>query len=570
MPNFTHKIVNWESLEILKGMPDNYVDSVVTDPPYGLSKEPDAEEVLTHWLKGDDYVHRGGGFMGKSWDSFVPGPAFWKEVYRVLKPGGHILVFAGTRTQDLMGMALRLAKFEIRDTIHWTYGSGFPKSLDVSKAIDKMRDVDDSKEREISAYLRSSREELGLSKTEVDRKVFGGSSRYAFVEGRDDPTGGGRIYLPTPSEWTVLKDILKLDDRFDSYILGAIPERDMRGRVDGGKALLIGEFGGDFGYQKTGDRWAGERRVTSPATSDAERYRGFGTALKPSHEPIILARKPLSEKTVAANVLKWGTGALNIDSTRVGNTHSYTQEQWSQKGASRPTGTTYGKHKGSDTLLPSGRWPSNTILAHHPDCEGVGEETVESWDCVDGCPVKELDGQSGILKSGDNAIRTKEGHFGEHGGLGKPGDVQTTYGDKGGASRFFKILSYSEEDYDVFRYVAKASKRERNEGLEGFPEKIADPYGEHRGRRMEDKSRFDGKPAKVAQNNHPTVKPLALMQYLVKLVTPPGGVVLDPFAGSGTTGVAALKEGFVPILIEREEEYVRICEARIANVLGEQ
>ena len=120
--------------ETLRLLPSRSIDAVVTDPPYGLSKEPDAAEVLRHWLAGDDYTHTGGGFMGKSWDSFVPGPTVWREVFRVLKPGGHVLCFAGTRTQDLMGMALRLAGFEIRDAIAWAYGTGFPKSHDVSKA----------------------------------------------------------------------------------------------------------------------------------------------------------------------------------------------------------------------------------------------------------------------------------------------------------------------------------------------------------------------------------------------------------------------------------------------------
>jgi len=135
----TKVVILGDCLDVLRELPDNSIDSVVTDPPYGLSKEPDIEEVLTKWMAGEDYTHRGGGFMGKTWDSFVPGPSIWREVYRVLKPGGHALVFAGTRTQDLMTVSLRLAGFEIRDVIAWLYFSGFPKSLDVGKAFDRRR-----------------------------------------------------------------------------------------------------------------------------------------------------------------------------------------------------------------------------------------------------------------------------------------------------------------------------------------------------------------------------------------------------------------------------------------------
>src|SRR5690606_950459 len=197
MSNWT--LYEGDCLEVMRQLPDNSVDAVVTDPPYGLSREPDIEEVLRHWLAGDDYEHRGGGFMGKTWDSFVPGPAVWREVFRVLKPGGHILCFAGTRTVDLMGISLRLGGFEIRDCLQWLYGSGFPKSLDVSKAIDK---------------------KLG-----AEREVIGNVT---------DRRGDGTVYA-------------------------------------------IGHSG----------------RLTSnmPITKEAKQWQGWGTALKPAYEPIVLARK---------------------------------------------------------------------------------------------------------------------------------------------------------------------------------------------------------------------------------------------------------------------------------------
>src|SRR5690606_18808994 len=217
-------------LDVMRQLPDNSVDAVVTDPPDGLSREPDIEEVLRHWLAGDDYEHRGGGFMGKTWDSFVPGPAVWREVLRVLKPGGHILCFAGTRTVDLMGISLRLGGFEIRDCLQWLDGSGFPKSLDVSNAIDK---------------------KLG-----AEREIVGTKS--------GDPK------------------------RFKKWK-----------EMDGNKRTTFNNY------------------ITVPATPEAQEWEGWGTALKPAVEPIILARKPLSEATVAENVLKWGTGGLNIDRCRI-------------------------------------------------------------------------------------------------------------------------------------------------------------------------------------------------------------------------------------------------------------
>lgn len=349
----TYTLHRGDCLDTLRQMPDNSIDAVVTDPPYGLSSQPDAAEVLRHWLAGDDYVHQGSGFMGKTWDSFVPGPTVWREVFRVLKPGGHALVFAGSRTQDLMGMALRLAGFEIRDTAMWVYGSGFPKSLDVSKAVDA-RDKDAAKQ-----------------------------------------------------------------------------------------------------------------------------WDGWGTALKPAYEPIILCRKPLIG-TVADSVLTWGTGAINVEGCRVEG-----------ESTARVNSAEMGYHGGNlaasyTTGSDLGRWPANIL----------------------------------------------------HDGL-----------DKSWA-RYF--------------YCAKASKSDRNEGCEHLTHATA---GEATGGRAEgsdglNSPRSGAGRTSGAHNHHPTVKPTALMQYLCRLITPPGGTVLDPFAGSGSTGKAAILEGFNAVLCEREAEYLPIIEAR--------
>ena len=230
-----YKLLIGDCVDKLKELPDNSVDAVVTDPPYGLSKQPDMAEVMRHWLNEDDYEHKGAGFMGKSWDSFVPGPSVWRECFRVLKPGGHLLSFFGSRTYDIGTLAIRLAGFEVRDQIMWVYGSGFPKSLDVSKAIDKAAGA----EREV---------------------------------GPVDPERAGR---------------------------------------------LVNQSGD---YETDGGWSAGNRKVTidPPATEAAQQWEGWGTALKPAHEPIVMARKPITG-TVAANVLKHGTGAINVDGCRVGD-----------------------------------------------------------------------------------------------------------------------------------------------------------------------------------------------------------------------------------------------------------
>ena len=391
-----NQVLHGNCLEVLKTLEDNSVDSIVTDPPYEL------------------------GFMGKKWDS--TGIAYnvdlWKECLRVLKPGGHLLAFGGTRTYHRMVCAIEDAGFEIRDCIQWLYSTGFPKSHNISKAIDKK--------------LGAEREKLGIApttraKTDVDNQILNWGGH-----------GKGKIHY-----------------------------------------------------------------VTKPATKQAEQWEGWGTALKPANEPIVLARKPLSEKTVADNVLKWGTGGLNIDGCRIGTEGGGTRcnkrdELGNCLGHPDRKGTAYGvTYHAKESEGVEGRFPANVIL---------DEEAGQM-----------LDEQSGITKSGK--VKTdKEAYEGTSntGFLRGKSTSQNQHGDTGGASRFF--------------YCAKASKKERGEG-----------------------------------NNHPTVKPIALMEYLIKLVTPPEGIVLDPFIGSGTTAIASLNTGRSFIGIEKEKKYFDIANERIAN-----
>jgi site-specific DNA-methyltransferase (adenine-specific) len=347
------KLLIGDNIKSLKKLPDNSVDSIVSDPPYGLS------------------------FMGKKWDYDVPSVEFWQEVYRVLKPGGHVLSFGGTRTYHRMVVNIEDAGFEIRDQIMWLYGSGFPKSHNIGKAVDKLQ----GNEREV-----------------VGEKLTG------------------------------------------------------------------------MARHKTTNMMIEDTKGSSP-------YEGWGTALKPANEPICVARKPISEKSVAQNVLKWGTGGINIDGCRVG----ISQEDFEtniKKASKENNGVNFdvAESKSKGTAVPTnpeGRFPANIILD-----EIAGEV---------------LDEQSGS-----------------------------------GASRFF--------------YQAKVSKVERNMALDVFEEKETN-----------------------AKNTHPTVKPVALMAYLCRLVTPPNGIVLDPFMGSGSTGIAARLEGFKFCGMELDEDYFKIASARIEN-----
>jgi site-specific DNA-methyltransferase (adenine-specific) len=380
-----NKVYVGNNLDVLKTFPDNSVDSIVTDPPYGLGKEPKAHEVLKDWLEHGYHEIKGKGFMGKEWDAFVPQPILWKECLRVLKPGGHLLSFAGTRTYDWVVMGLRLAGFEIRDQLAWIYGSGFPKSLDIYKNIYKI------------------------------------------------------------------------------------------------------------------------------SQDEAQKYFGWGTALKPALEPIVMARKPL-EGTVANNVLKHGVGGINIDGCRV-----ETDDKMSYSNSEKIGVTNF--KTGTSKQNQNGRFPANVI--HDGSDEVVSLFPITK--STEEKPNKEhtFKGNKDVFKWG----------FKDRYGSG--------FNDEGSAARFF--------------YTAKASQSERNFGLSGFEEKSSNSKGNGLDRICEYCGVSQLKPelchcevkswvTKPKKNIHPTVKPIDLMQYLVRLVTPKGGICLDPYLGSGTTAIACKSE----------------------------
>ena len=498
-------LMHGDCREQLKTLACDSIDSIVTDPPYEL------------------------GFMGKHWDA--SGIAYdidmWRECLRVLKPGGHLLAFGGTRTYHRMAVAIEDAGFEIRDNIHWLYGSGFPKSLDVSKAIDKQRD-DRADIYRVTAWVRAARDVAGITNRDIDAAFgFAGMAGH-WTSGKSQPA------VPRLDQVPLLLNVLgvAVDDVPDEIrrLLWDLNGRKGQPGENWWKREVVGEREVPVGHSFAGPTYGGDSSaqivdITAPATDAAKRWDGWGTALKPAHEPIVVARKPLVG-TVAQNVLQHGTGALNIDKCRVGN-----------DGACRDAGPTGGNDKSvtafgdglnghvSAPVQGLGRWLANLVLTHAADCADT---------CAAGCPVAELDRQSGTLTSGanptrrgpDNARNTCGGYAGQT-------DVAPARGnDTGGASRFFTVTKWDPiADTAPFRYVAKPGKKERNAGL------IA--------------------------NVHPTVKPIGLMRWLIRLVTPPSGIVLDPFLGSGTTAVAATLEGFGWIGCELTADYLPIIEARV-------
>jgi DNA modification methylase len=510
-----------DCVELMRGIPDNSVDSVVTDPPYEYS------------------------FMGKTWDG--AGIAYslemWGEALRVLKPGGHLLAFGGTRTYHRMACAIEDAGFEIRDSIHWVYGSGFPKSLNIGKAIDKANGRKFEDRYALGRHIRQRRESAGISRNEIDG-WFGYSDGCSHWERQD--AHGARV--PSVADFTVLKKRLNLSDEWDELVARVEAEREVVGTARGGivpdpnkpKPFTVGGHTQDYD-------------VTLAATPEALRWEGWGTALKPAHEPIVVARKPLSG-TVAGNVLVWGTGGLNIDGCRVGTDDRF------GGGSNGTSGFVQGYESGDGWQpgSPSGRWPANVVF--------------------DRTAGEALDQQSGTGKSPSLYIKQKAGWL-PPASTHETNDLQSAeYGDSGGASRFFTQADFGPDDWP-FVYQAKPSRKERNAGLDGLPEK---PTGDAASPISNRKCRKCGlvkfaqphctcaepewEEAKTTANGnyHPTVKPVALMRHLVRLVTPPGGTVLDPFAGSGTTLVAAVLEGFDAIGCEMTDEYLPIIEGRVA------
>lgn len=474
-----------DCIEVMRALPDNSVDSIVTDPPYEL------------------------GFMGKSWDA--SGIAYnvdmWREALRVLKPGGHLLSFSGSRTYHRMAVAIEDAGFEVRDQIMWVYGSGFPKSLDVSKAIDKAGAVDTKAFKE---DLRAAVQRSGMTRKAID-DACGFVMRFDTPY-EDDPRCWG-VSLPSPEKWAVICKVLGLDaTRWLELV-----DRVWRGRA--GKEVSVNGSMSGANY---------ERADKGEAVHDAARqWEGWGTALKPAHEPICVARKPLVG-TVAANVQTFGTGALNIERCRVeptGESKERSGEASQERRYTDGGGTNFAATPGIRGGDPAGRWPANLI--HDGSAEVVAL-------------FPEAAGQQGAVTGREPSTKTKN-----------------AFGDFG-----CRVASEPRRDLDRsaarFFYCAKPSRKDRNDGLPRSDGPAVSHDATMRERENADWAARNG-------NHHPTVKPTDLMAYLVRLVTPPGGLVLDAFMGSGSTGKACMREGFRFVGIDMMPEYVEIARARIEH-----
>jgi len=811
----------------LKEFPDNYFDSVVTDSPYGLGEEPNVIEVLRDWLDhGYHEVKNNGGFMNAEWDKFVPQPNAWKEVYRVLKPGGHLVTFAGTRTYDWMVMSLRIAGFEIRDQLDWLYGclsndtevlteKGWISYKNLNTIdYDKIMcyDIlDDSihferpqkwneyqikdtcyriqsdstdqivtrnhrclierkgkllfefaekaareqqanipilesmsclRETFYDSYQRTSKQKqmlfkempdsnfnkpektcskifnrekmrclwgkiqsktrqgikilfcnmqwkstsIGLNKTfsqgsfELDKrnkveiqekneggfksilergrniskqerclpsmedKIYKVSSRIRINEQERRVYNGVQIESGATTTTSINKnrgcssyrsqsreqrysesDVIQKQCRSQEIrsgvryktTLATITPFEYSGIVfcptvstgafvarRNGMIFITGNSGfpkslnvskaidAKFGAEREvigkrkhptlknpekimesksavhtlADTWQREWPITAAATDEAKKWQGWGTALKPGHEPICLARKPLSEKNIAENILKWGTGAINIDESRIGFADDEDKDSavWGRGtdiGGGNFVGST--KSSGKTNVEPNkaGRWPANVILSHHQNCV----DEIQEWKCVDDCPIKILNDQApstgavSMIKKGSYGV--SQNTYNDYAYKGDDG--RTFRGDITGASRFF--------------YCAKADTQERNMGLDKDKYKKIINHGIHDtceicGGRIFQAQGFPGtcicdeptRQGKIVKGNfHPTVKPVALMQWLVNLITPINGKVLDPFNGTGSTGIACKIDDFEYIGIEQEKVFCDISVDRI-------
>jgi DNA modification methylase len=667
----TVRLFHGDCLDVLTELPDASVDAVVTDPPYGLANTDPAHVVDTihRWTSGErDYIPTGAGFMGKAWDAFVPPVAVWDDCLRILKPGGHLLAFAGSRTFDLMTLAIRMAGFEVRDSIAYLYGAGFPKSLNPYRSI--MGACQNSANAphavRISKFIpvlsSAGRGPIALALARIqpgDAPVLltetGGAANSSARTATLLSALAERMNLSTDLLWNILWDAnsgrasmstTSTTSRTTtvSAILSSLPSKTTPANTTTDPNLPRGcscaAFTAGLGLSgiSTGSNVIPVLTAPESATGGPlEPLKGFGTSAKPAFEPIVVARKPL-QGTVAANVLEHGTGGLNIDGCRIGTGST-------RRPLGKPlNGGAYGSDRDARESLAtvggsdSGRWPANVIL--------------------DEDQAAALDEQSGMLTSGANPTRRgsdkSRNAYGEFTGQEECTPVRGI--DTGGASRFFytskadqaERISYyrpscnCEEPWPTTNSPARAtdgtppraplstSKSGNSPTENQFPpdtrsttstetrpttipttlSRSLQPITSESTRDANSGMANGGNPAESAtssngsaqttgtsarkvghsmvgvgratspgwsstsvcgecgvpprRESHATVKPLDLMRWLVRLVTPPqGGLVVDPFAGSGTTVEAAILEGFRCVAIEREADYLPLITQRI-------
>ena len=645
------KLLLGDCLEVMRTMPDASVDAVVTDPPYGLADHPPKEVAacLAAWLAGEPYKPKGKGFMGKAWDAWVPGPEVWRECLRVLKPGGHLLAFAGTRSMDLMSMAVRLAGFELRDSIGWahdgggapllawTYGSGFPKSLDVSKAIDKCNG-ETGRLLKFTEWMRTT----GLAARQIN-KITETNMGSHYLTAVSQPA------IPTPALWALLRPHCgDVPEWVDQLVQRIEAEREVVGQGHRVRRESTVQIAGCSD---------GAFPITAPATPEAQQWAGWGTALKPSWEPVILARKPL-EGTVAANVLAHGTGGINVDGCRVGTDDKLgggmvsmgrpkASEGWDRPWMHDPEVTERKKIEAASKVAAAealGRWPANLI--HDGSDEVVALFPAEARSsCGGGKSANAKPGYSGGFRPDHDSTA---GQYYDTGSAARffkqckgytkawpnlTPEPANTAGSSFSPSRQFvafalsdaatwalpvgscnslslapstsatanELRQLSESVITAIQSIAPkfwqesrlakltltlnhasfavtreqtgittitASHWKSDGSAEPVTFNITGTNTEAGDQASAPRAFYTAKASRDDRsdgNTHPTVKPTDLMRYLCRLVTPPGGIVLDPFMGSGSTGKAAMLEGFEFIGIEREAAYHAIAERRIGR-----
>jgi hypothetical protein len=526
-----------DALDVLRTLPDQSVDAVVTDPPAGIA------------------------FMGKQWDGAKGGREQWSawlaaimaEALRVTKPGGHALVWALPRTAHWTACGLEDAGWQVRDRITHLFGSGFPKSLDVGKAIDRAGGDPLAFHRFAHAYAAAVAASP-YSHTDIDRHLGIKSSSCYWA--RDDHRGG----MPPRHHWEQVRDLLGLDASFEWLYAEAEREVLETRRDVGGRSVSV-----------VGRPDASDYDVTAPATDAARRWDGWGTALKPAAEDWWLCRKPL-EGTVAGNVTRWGTGALNVAACRVEHASPGDLAASQAKNPGRDdlfTSGTYGAGRPQQSVNAAGRWPTNALL--------------------DTAAAQQLDRETGN-RPGFSTQRFLGGTAGKSEGWGNvgavPGETREGYNDQGGASRFFPTFPAADPadpgHLPAHRTggsgglpAAQSGRGDAGSG-EGLRAPLRDPSADADAAlrfappdplpawRYEPKAPTHERPV-VDGEAHSTVKPLDLIRWLCRLITPPGGTVLDMFAGSGTTGEACVVEGFRAVLVEREPAYLPLIVARLSK-----
>jgi DNA modification methylase len=585
-----YAVVCGDVTEVLKALPDNSIHAAYCDPPYGLSTQ-DTDDLLAclgAWLKGEVYRHDSKGFMGNEWDAFVPGPEAWREVKRVLKPGAYCVAFSSTRTVDLLGISMRIAGLELREGFCWVFGSGFPKSMNVGKALDKT-DKADAKLRFVQ-WMKTT----GLKAPEINAKLE------ALGLIKKDSSFAGHFFsdtqpaIPTTEHWAVVSELCVkygvtppdwIEEIIDLRENGSKVFRDRE--VVGTQSVLVGHaFGGPtFEGEPSAEK---EVPITLPATDAAKEWAGYGTTTKPAFEPLVVTRKaPVG--TIANNVLMHGCGVFNIDGSRIDGALEGDPDRFATT-----TGGTFVKFNTPPVVRSSGRFPAALALIHDEGCQEIGvvrvhgnrtdtrpegdggredksqwrirptdatrrgysdedgTETVTEWRCTPTCAVAELARQSGELTSGSITAGRPNGsnaHFSQDRSRIATKDVP---GDVGTATRFF--------------YQGKATSADRltyltcSEGCPAHDTVAPDHYAQK-------KCPHCKQPRTTYQ--HPTVKPYQLAQYHAKLLSLPSSVkpiAIVPFCGTGIEARALMDVGFRVIAIDIDPRHVKMTLYRLGGV----